>query len=61
MSQFPVDERLRWAARRDTKKKEDRAYCLLRIFEVFMPLIYGEGENAFNRLREEIDKRCRSK
>jgi len=26
-----------------------------------MPLIYGEGENAFNQLREEIDKRCRSK
>jgi hypothetical protein len=53
----PVDERLRWAAKRDTKKKEDKAYCLLGIFNVFMPLIYGEEDNAFVRLKEEIDKR----
>jgi hypothetical protein len=48
---------MRWAAKRDTKKREDKAYCLLGIFNVFLPLIYGEGENAFIRLREEIDKR----
>jgi Heterokaryon incompatibility protein (HET) len=61
VSHFPVDKRLRWAASRHTKRPEDRAYCLLGIFEIFMPLIYGEGENAFNRLEEEIDKRSRSK
>ncbi|KAJ9612530.1 hypothetical protein H2200_004127 [Cladophialophora chaetospira] len=56
LSQFTVDERMGWAAKRDTKKKEDKAYCLLGIFGVFMPLIYGEGENALVRLRETIDK-----
>ena len=57
ISDFPVAERLQWAARRETKRKEDKAYCLLGIFNVFMPLIYGEEENAFNRLKEEIEKR----
>ncbi|KIW14239.1 hypothetical protein PV08_07021 [Exophiala spinifera] len=50
LSQFSVDERMRWAARRETRRKEDKAYCLMGIFGVFMPLIYGEGENAFIRL-----------
>jgi hypothetical protein len=61
MSHFSVDERMRWAVKRDTKRKEDKAYCLLGIFNVFMALIYGEGENAFIRLKEEIDKCSRSK
>ncbi|KIW16082.1 hypothetical protein PV08_06133 [Exophiala spinifera] len=61
LSHFSVDERLRWAAKRHTKLKEDKAYCLLGIFNVFLPLIYGEEDNAFIRLREEIDKRLRSK
>jgi hypothetical protein len=61
LSYFIVDERMRWAAKRDTKRKEDKAYCLLGIFDVFIPLIYGEGENAFVRLKEEIDKSSRSK
>ena len=56
LSHFSVDERLQWAEKRNTTKKEDKAYCLLGIFNVFMPLIYGEGENAFKRLQEEIDK-----
>jgi hypothetical protein len=56
-SQFTVDERLRWAERRTTTKVEDRAYCLLGIFDIFMPIIYGEGDNAFRRLKEEIGGR----
>ena len=56
LAQFSVDERMRWASKRKTKKKEDKAYSLLGIFDVFMPLIYGEGENAFIRLQAEIDK-----
>lgn len=54
LSEFTIEERMRWAEKRNTKKKEDRAYCLLGIFEVFMPLIYGEGDNAFARLKEAI-------
>jgi hypothetical protein len=57
LSQFGVDERFSWAEIRHTKYKEDKAYSLLGIFDVYMPLIYGEGsDNAFTRLREEINK-----
>ena len=56
LSGFSVDERMLWAQRRDTKKKEDKAYCLFGIFDVLIPLLYGEGEEkAFSRLRKEID------
>jgi hypothetical protein len=57
LSQFGVDERLAWAKNRQTTRKEDETYSLLGIFNVYMPLIYGEGRNnAFTRLRDEIDK-----
>jgi len=56
LSNFSVDERMSWAAKRETKRKEDKAYSLLGIFDVFMPLMYGEADNAFSRLKEEIEK-----
>jgi hypothetical protein len=57
LSQFSVEERLSWSENRQTTHKEDKVYSLLGIFDVHMPLIYGEGEdNAFTRLREAIDK-----
>jgi hypothetical protein len=46
-----------WAARRETTRIEDTAYCLLGIFNVNMPLLYGEGRKSFLRLQEEIVKR----
>ncbi|KAK3314388.1 heterokaryon incompatibility protein-domain-containing protein [Apodospora peruviana] len=49
-----VAERMSWAASRQTTRVEDAAYCLLGIFKVHMPLIYGEGTRAFFRLQEEI-------
>ncbi|KAK5954665.1 hypothetical protein OHC33_004389 [Knufia fluminis] len=52
-----IAARMSWAAGRDTTRIEDEAYSLLGIFEVNMPLIYGEGTNAFRRLQEEIVKR----
>lgn len=58
LAEFSVEERMSWAASRATTVKEDRVYCLLGIFGVFLPLIYGEGEAyATKRLREEIQKR----
>ncbi|KAE9379502.1 HET-domain-containing protein, partial [Stipitochalara longipes BDJ] len=54
---FSVATRMSWAARRETTRIEDIAYCLLGIFQVNMPMIYGEGANAFLRLQEEIVKR----
>ncbi|CAN9140993.1 unnamed protein product [Alternaria alternata] len=52
-----VGARMSWASKRITKRTEDMAYCLLGIFEINMPLIYGEGKRAFLRLQEEIIKR----
>ncbi|OQO08773.1 hypothetical protein B0A48_05663 [Cryoendolithus antarcticus] len=49
-----VAQRMAWAARRSTTREEDRAYCLFGLFDVNMPLLYGEGANAFRRLQEEI-------
>jgi hypothetical protein len=57
LSDFSVTERMSWADKRETTCREDIAYSLLGIFDVNMPLIYGEGrEKALKRLREEIDK-----
>jgi hypothetical protein len=53
MSQFSLEERISWASGRQTTVQEDEAYCLLGIFEVYMPLIYGEGrKNTYRRFRE---------
>ena len=50
-----ISERMSWMAGRKTSVPEDTAYCLLGIFGVNMPLLYGEGkERAFLRLQEEI-------
>ncbi|PMD32012.1 hypothetical protein L207DRAFT_590884 [Hyaloscypha variabilis F] len=55
LEDFTVDERMTWAKTRRTTREEDKAYSLLGIFDVCMPLIYGEGEeNALRRLRGEI-------
>jgi hypothetical protein len=57
LSDFSFEERLSWATKRETTREEDKAYSLLGIFDIYMPLIYGEGgENAFKRLRKKIDK-----
>lgn len=61
LTQFSIEERLQWAVKRNTKRKEDQAYCLLGIFGIFIPLIYGEGDHAFVRLKEEIRKRSGKK
>ncbi|KAH7314116.1 hypothetical protein BKA65DRAFT_516139 [Rhexocercosporidium sp. MPI-PUGE-AT-0058] len=46
-----------WVSSRRTSVPEDIAYCLLGIFDVNMPLLYGEGsEKAFLRLQEAILK-----
>jgi hypothetical protein len=38
-----IAQRMSWAAGRETTRIEDLAYCLLGIFDVNMPLLYGEG------------------
>ncbi|KAJ2975956.1 hypothetical protein NUW58_g8212 [Xylaria curta] len=56
LSEFSVAQKMSWASKRKTTRIEDEAYCLLGLFGVSMPLIYGEGRKAFRRLQEEIIK-----
>lgn len=50
-----IAQRMSWVANRKTTRKEDLAYCLLGIFDINMPLLYGEGiQKAFRRLQEGI-------
>ncbi|RYP61956.1 hypothetical protein DL769_007497 [Monosporascus sp. CRB-8-3] len=51
-----IARRMSWAAHRQTGRVEDQAYCLLGIFGISMPMIYGEGWQAFRRLQEELIK-----
>ncbi|KAF2762624.1 hypothetical protein EJ05DRAFT_8110 [Pseudovirgaria hyperparasitica] len=49
-----IAQRMSWAAHRKISRIEDRAYSLMGIFQIQMPLLYGEGDQAFIRLQEEI-------
>ncbi|KAL8789727.1 MAG: hypothetical protein Q9213_000978 [Squamulea squamosa] len=51
-----VAKRMSWASQRKTTREEDIAYCLMGLFGVNMPLIYGEKHKAFLRLQTEIMK-----
>ncbi len=51
-----LGNRMSWASKRETTRVEDMAYCLMGLFDVNMPLLYGEGEKSFIRLQEEIIK-----
>lgn len=57
LTDLSVSRKMSWVSSRQTSIPEDIAYCLLGIFSVNMPLLYGEGaENAFLRLQEAILK-----
>ncbi|KAI0147166.1 heterokaryon incompatibility protein-domain-containing protein [Xylariaceae sp. FL1272] len=53
-SDICVAQRMSWAALRQTTRVEDEAYCLLGLFGINMPLLYGEENKAFRRLQYEI-------
>ncbi|KAI0651004.1 heterokaryon incompatibility protein-domain-containing protein [Trametes meyenii] len=53
-----IAKRMSWARGRETGRPEDRAYSLMGIFGVSMPVLYGEGGvEAFRRLQLEICRR----
>lgn len=54
---FDVAQRLSWAAGRRTTRIEDMAYALVGIFGIHMPVQYGEGRFAFQRLIEALLQR----
>lgn len=57
LSSFSIEQRFSWAAQRSTKREEDAVYSLLGIFDVHMPLIYGERRvKAWRRLLSKIVK-----
>ena len=52
LAKFSIAERMTWASKRETTRIEDTAYCLLGIFDINMPLLYGEGKrhlSVFNK------------
>ena len=51
-----IATKMSWASGRKTTRVEDMAYCLMGIFGVNMPTLYGEGSNAFLRLQRKIIK-----
>ncbi len=58
-SDCSVAQRMSWAADRVTTRVEDRAYSLLGLFDVHMPMIYGEREKSFLRLQQNIIAMCK--
>ena len=52
-----IATKMSWISKRKTSRLEDMAYCLLGIFDINMPLLYGEGRKAFMRLQLEIIKK----
>jgi hypothetical protein len=58
LSAVCIAAKMGWVAERQTTRSEDIAYCMLGLFDVNMPLLYGEGSvNAFVRLQEDIIQR----
>lgn len=55
-TEYSIAQKMSWAAGRSTTRLEDEAYCLMGLFDVNMPLLYGEGRKAFLRLQQEILK-----
>ncbi|KAL4063365.1 heterokaryon incompatibility protein-domain-containing protein [Scleroderma yunnanense] len=49
-----VAQIMSWAADRRTTRVEDKAYSLMGLLDVNMPMLYGEGKKAFHRLQLEI-------
>ncbi|KAI3396474.1 hypothetical protein diail_12094 [Diaporthe ilicicola] len=56
LEDYSIARRMSWASGMSFSRKEDVAYALLGLFDVSMPIVYGEGRKAFNRLQEEIMK-----
>lgn len=54
VADLTIARRFSWAAKRNCTRIEDQAYCLLGMFDISMPLVYGEGSRAFMRLQEML-------
>jgi len=58
LDSFSIATRMSWVAGRKATRDEDIVYCLMGLFDVNMPLLYGEGcTKAFGRLQQQIVSR----
>lgn len=55
ISNSSVEQKMSWAKARTTTRKEDQAYCLLGLLDIFISPIYGEGEHAWTRLMQQLE------
>ena len=53
-----IAEKMRWASQRTTSRIEDMAYSLLGLFDITMPVAYGDGARAFYKLMSAIAEQC---
>ncbi|KAI0708193.1 heterokaryon incompatibility protein-domain-containing protein [Cerioporus squamosus] len=56
-TEYSIAQRMSWIGQRRTTRPEDETYSILGLFDIHMPILYGEGRDAFRRLQEEIVKR----
>ncbi|KAJ4128922.1 hypothetical protein NW768_007446 [Fusarium equiseti] len=54
LRRYSIAQRMSWASGRSTTRIEDQAYSLLGLFDISMPLVCGEGYEAFTRLLGQI-------
>lgn len=54
LTSYSFAQRLSWMASRSTSREEDQAYSLFGLFGLNMPLLYGEGSKALQRLQVEV-------
>ena len=54
IAEVTPEEICHWVKQRQTKKEEDLAYCLLGLLGVYLVPLYGECENAWSRLEQEV-------
>jgi hypothetical protein len=54
ITEFCIAQRLSWAALRRCRRVEDQAYSLFGLFDVNLPILYGEGKKAFIRRQEHL-------
>ncbi|KAI1101937.1 heterokaryon incompatibility protein-domain-containing protein [Jackrogersella minutella] len=51
-----IAQRQAWAKDRQTKEIEDQAYSMMGLLGVKIPVKYGEGEAAFRKIKDEIER-----
>ena len=49
-----ISQKMSWVSKRQSTRIEDRAYSLLGLFDISLPILYGEGPRAFTSLQERI-------